>query len=108
MCLVVSEIVITYYRTSKQEATIKDCEYTDPDQWKPVNNSSRDKTGKDQQIIIKIHMALEAISYDSELEKLSILNQLLLPLQSVYEEVNTVDDAWHAIRNMKVLPNLTT
>ena len=53
-------------------------------------------------------MALEAISYDSELEKLSILNQLLLPLQSVYEEVKTVDDAWHAIRNMKVLPNLTT
>lgn len=45
-------------------------------------------------------MALEAIRYDGK--SLAILNQLLLPLQSVYERLQTVEDAWSAIRSMKV------
>lgn len=46
-------------------------------------------------------MALEAIKYDGG--KLTILNQLLLPSRSVYEELRTVEDAWEAIRKMKVV-----
>lgn len=45
-------------------------------------------------------MSLEAIKYDGK--KLMILNQLLLPSRSVYEELVTIKDAWEAIRNMKV------
>lgn len=45
-------------------------------------------------------MALEAIRYDGD--RLNILNQLLLPAESVYEELKSVEDAWIAIRNMKV------
>lgn len=45
-------------------------------------------------------MTLEAIRYDGR--SLSILNQLILPSESVYEEVQTSEDAWTAIRNMKV------
>ena len=47
-------------------------------------------------------MPLEAIKYDGK--RLEILDQLLLPSKSVYEEVRTVQDAWEAIRSMKVLP----
>ena len=45
-------------------------------------------------------MTLEAIKYGGG--KLTILNQLLLPSQSVYLELRTVEDAWEAIRAMKV------
>lgn len=45
-------------------------------------------------------MTLEAIKYDGK--GLMILNQLLLPSQTVYEELKTLEDAWNAIRNMKV------
>ena len=45
-------------------------------------------------------MALEAIRYDGS--GLTILNQLLLPTESIYEELKTVEDAWSAIRSMKV------
>lgn len=45
-------------------------------------------------------MTLEAIKYNGQ--KLQILNQLLLPLQSVYEDINDCQDAWNAIRSMKV------
>ena len=33
---------------------------------------------------------------------LEILNQLLLPEESVYEEVKDTEDGWKAIREMKV------
>ena len=45
-------------------------------------------------------MSLEAIRYDGK--ELSILNQLLLPTESVYEELKSCEDAWAAIRHMKV------
>ncbi len=45
-------------------------------------------------------MALEAIKYDGK--RLQILNQLLLPAQSVYEDITSVEEAWEAIRTMKV------
>ena len=45
-------------------------------------------------------MTLEAIRYGDG--RLEILNQLLLPAETVYEELKTVDDAWQAIRTMKV------
>lgn len=44
--------------------------------------------------------ALEAIRYSRG--SLQILDQLLLPQQSRYEEVNSVRQAWEAIRSMKV------
>ena len=47
-------------------------------------------------------MSLQSIVFDKEEGKLSILNQLLLPDITLYEEVNTVQDAWDAIKNMKV------
>ncbi|XP_003389526.1 PREDICTED: methylthioribose-1-phosphate isomerase-like [Amphimedon queenslandica] len=46
-------------------------------------------------------MSLQSIVFDKEEGKLSILNQLLLPDVSLYEEINTVQDAWDAIKNMK-------
>ncbi len=45
-------------------------------------------------------MSLEAIIYNGK--NLQILNQLLLPLESVYEDINSYKDAWDAIRRMKV------
>ena len=45
-------------------------------------------------------MSLEAIKYNEG--RLEILNQLLLPAQSVYEHVTSVEQAWEAIRKMKV------
>lgn len=52
--------------------------------------------------IFFINMSLQSIVFDKEEGKLSILNQLLLPDVSLYEEINTVQDAWDAIKNMKV------
>ncbi len=44
---------------------------------------------------------LEAIKYtDGEL---FILNQLLLPQESVFEEIKGVQDGWNAIKTMKVM-----
>ena len=45
-------------------------------------------------------MPLSAINYDKG--KLSILNQLLLPQETVYENIETVEDGWNAINKMKV------
>lgn len=45
-------------------------------------------------------MTLEAIKYNEG--RLEILNQLLLPVQSVYERITSVQEAWEAIRSMKV------
>ena len=45
-------------------------------------------------------MSLLAIKYDRG--HLEILNQLLLPHESVYEEIRCVEDGWQAIRSMKV------
>lgn len=44
--------------------------------------------------------ALEAIKYNEG--RLEVLNQLLLPSQSVYEHITSVQEAWEAIRSMKV------
>lgn len=46
-------------------------------------------------------MALEAIKYDET--GLHVLNQLLLPGKTHYEEIKSVEDAWDAIKTMKVL-----
>ena len=43
---------------------------------------------------------LEAIKYENG--KLHILDQLLLPIQSVFEEIKSVEDGWRAIKEMKV------
>lgn len=45
-------------------------------------------------------MTLEAIRYRAG--SLQILNQLLLPHQSVYDEIRSVQDAYEAIKSMKV------
>ena len=45
-------------------------------------------------------MTLEAIRYRSG--SLQILDQLLLPHQTVYTEIRSVDDAYRAIKAMKV------
>lgn len=45
-------------------------------------------------------MSLLAIKYQRG--HLEILNQLLLPHKSVYEEIKGVEDGWQAIRTMKV------
>ena len=44
-------------------------------------------------------MSLEAIKYSPG--HLKILNQLLLPHQLVYENVENTQDGWKAIREMK-------
>ena len=45
-------------------------------------------------------MVLEAIKYTRG--KLEILDQLRLPHREVYVVITTVEEAWHAIRDMKV------
>ena len=45
---------------------------------------------------------LDAIKYDHKNKTLSILNQLLLPHESVFEEILSAEDAWQAIKTMKV------
>ena len=55
----------------------------------------REKYGKRAHI-----MSLLAIKYDRGY--LAILNQLLLPETSVYEDIKSVEDGWLAIRAMKV------
>jgi len=45
-------------------------------------------------------MTLEAIVYQQK--NLKILNQLLLPHQTVYEDISGVEDGWVAIKQMKV------
>ena len=45
-------------------------------------------------------MSLEAIKYRPG--HLEILNQLLLPQQTIYEVVKNTEDGWQAIRQMKV------
>ncbi|EDV28753.1 Methylthioribose-1-phosphate isomerase [Trichoplax sp. H2] len=46
--------------------------------------------------------SLEAIRYDHDHGQLKILNQLLLPSEYVYENVEGIEDGWQAIRQMKV------
>ena len=45
-------------------------------------------------------MTLQAIKYQNG--HLEILNQLLLPQKSVYEELFSTEDGWQSIRQMKV------
>ena len=45
-------------------------------------------------------MTLQAIKYQNG--RLEILNQLLLPQKSIYEELRGTEDGWQAIRQMKV------
>lgn len=47
--------------------------------------------------------SLKAIRFNKETSDLSILNQLLLPETLAYEAVNNVQDAWTAIKLMKVI-----
>ena len=43
---------------------------------------------------------VEAIIYKNG--KLQIINQLLLPKDTVFEEIENAEDGWHAIKEMKV------
>ena len=43
---------------------------------------------------------VEAIVYQNG--KLQIINQLLLPKDTVFEEIESVEDGWLAIKEMKV------
>lgn len=45
-------------------------------------------------------MTLEAIKYKNG--ELQILDQLLLPAESRYIEINGVEEGWHAIHSMQV------
>ena len=45
--------------------------------------------------------SLEAIKYDGK--RLQVLNQLLLPGETQYEDIKSVEDAWDSIKSMKVL-----
>lgn len=47
-------------------------------------------------------MSLEAIKFDRDNYKLSILDQLLLPHATKYIEINTIADAFSAIKKMQV------
>lgn len=47
-------------------------------------------------------MTLEAIRYQRG--RLDILDQLLLPLKTVYININDTSDAWNAIKKMQVGP----
>lgn len=47
-------------------------------------------------------MVLQAIRYSPSEGRLSILNQLLLPHATVYDEIKSVEEAWHAIKEMRV------
>lgn len=47
-------------------------------------------------------MQLQAIKYNPSLGKLEILDQLLLPLESKYLQINGVEDGWKAINKMQV------
>ena len=47
-------------------------------------------------------MVLQAIKYDPKQGSLSILNQLLLPHATAYDKIVSVDQAWQAIRSMRV------
>jgi len=44
--------------------------------------------------------SLEAIKYDGK--RLQVLNQLLLPGKTQYEDIKSVEDAWDSIKSMKV------
>lgn len=44
----------------------------------------------------------ESMIYDPSSNSLRILNQLLLPLSVKYEEIKNAEDAWNAIKQMKV------
>lgn len=45
-------------------------------------------------------MTLEAIKYKNG--ELKILDQLLLPAESRYIDINGVEEGWHAIHSMQV------
>lgn len=46
-------------------------------------------------------MVLQAIRYIPSPPSLQILNQLLLPHQTVYDTLHTAEDGWHAIKSMR-------
>ena len=46
-------------------------------------------------------MVLQAIRYTPSPPSLQILNQLLLPHQTVYDTLHTAEDGWHAIKSMR-------
>lgn len=48
-------------------------------------------------------MTLEAIRYRAG--SLQILNQLLLPRETVYDEIRSVQNGYEAIKSMKVAPS---
>lgn len=47
-------------------------------------------------------MVLQAILWDHRQKTLRILNQLILPHTEEYDQINNVEDAWHAIKEMRV------
>lgn len=57
---------------------------------------------KEIQSLRKMSKLCQAIIYESDANRLTILNQLLLPVQVEYEDILTVNDGWQAIKQMKV------
>lgn len=49
---------------------------------------------------LTFEMTLEAIKYKNG--ELKILDQLLLPAESRYIDINGVEEGWHAIHSMQV------
>ena len=45
---------------------------------------------------------VQSIIYEYDNNSLRILNQLLLPVSVEYETINSAEDAWNAIKLMKV------
>ena len=52
--------------------------------------------------LVNMSSCLESISFNKTEGTLKILNQRLLPEKAVYEPVDTVQDGWKVIREMKV------
>ena len=54
------------------------------------------------QVVNMVTQMAESMIYDRSTNSLRILNQLLLPLSVEYEEIKNAEDAWNAIKQMKV------
>ena len=47
-------------------------------------------------------MAFSSIKFNKGDFSIEIINQLLLPHELDYLKISSIDDSWHAIRDMKI------
>lgn len=47
-------------------------------------------------------MAFSSIKFSKDDFSIDIINQLLLPHELNYLKISSIDDSWHAIRDMKI------